>query len=100
MPGCRVPQGVPDTVEAILAQHLQETGDAQLFYRGTAPPDSSKGWFASRFPSGLLSNLCQKGRYGFRPFFLDPRFTCKSRYLCGTLGRTRTCDLLIRSLNW
>src|ERR671913_225225 len=45
----------------------------------------------------LLSNLCQKGRESPRPFTLTRCFTCKSRYLCGALGRTRTCDLLIRS---
>src|SRR5215207_2394936 len=32
-----------------------------------------------------------------RRFALASRFTCKSQYFCGALGRTRTCDLLIRS---
>jgi hypothetical protein len=32
-----------------------------------------------------------------RRFALASRFTCKSQYFCGALGRTRTCDLLIRT---
>src|SRR5919112_911130 len=39
---------------------------------------------------------CQRGRELF-PAPLTLRFTCKSRHLLGALGRTRTCDLLIRS---
>ena len=44
--------------------------------------------------SGLLSNLCQKGRESPRSFTLAPHFTCKSPYFCSALDRTRTCDLL------
>src|SRR5215203_4176909 len=31
------------------------------------------------------------------PFLFSSRFPCKSRDYSGALGRTRTCDLLIRS---
>jgi hypothetical protein len=32
VPAGSVPQGLPDAVRAVLAQHLQEAGDVLLFY--------------------------------------------------------------------
>jgi hypothetical protein len=32
VPDWRVPQGVPDAVDTLLAQHLHEAGDTLTFY--------------------------------------------------------------------
>jgi hypothetical protein len=48
--------------------------------------------------SGLLSNLCQKSRVLMSGSSWSLRFHCKQWDFRSALGRTRTCDLLIRSL--
>src|SRR5215217_6689299 len=48
-------------------------------------------------PSGLLSNLCQKGPMKSLGPFPSLPFSCKPAIFRSALGRTRTCDLLIRS---
>src|SRR5919199_6707101 len=50
--------------------------------------------------SGLLSNLCQKGQAIMPGPFSLLYFPRKCRGFNSALGRTRACDLLIRSLNW
>src|SRR5215207_6352518 len=49
--------------------------------------------------SGVLSNLCQKSRAMNAALHLRLHLSCKTRGIYGALGRTRTCDLLIRRPN-
>ena len=49
------------------------------------------------FTHGLLSNLCHMVDQFHARSWQRPKSSCKSRYFGSALGRTRTCDLLIRS---
>ncbi len=53
-------------------------------------------WIVPCF-NGLASGWHQKGDGDPRPLSSFPRFPCKSGDFVSALGRTRTCDLLIRS---
>ena len=106
-PGSRVAitagsRGVRDAVESIkdaALERLPVLGGLAVVNNARERTASDEGLATRASLSGVLSNLCQKSRAMNAALHLRLHLSCKTRGIYGALGRTRTCDLLIRRPN-